>query len=249
MFLRMVSMVIRAEHSVKMANEYERNVITALRTQPGCSFASLLQNIQDEKDCVSLTIWDSKNQADEYEKSGVFRQLVESLRSFYEESNEWELKLTDDLSIEYTPIQVDPSVKGFDDDDTDEQYLQKFKDTPYAAKIISLTVQPEKIQEFQDIFISKVIPKFSKQKGFMHIILLRKENEFNIISFWDETIDFISPAGEESLRLLTKSIFELLPSSVKWQVSHKSARSSFASSEEIKASVFRCLTGEWFSNK
>ncbi len=247
MFLRMVSMSIRAEHSLKIAEEYDKNVVPALRHQPGCSFASLLQNIHDTKDCISMTIWDSKQEADEYEKSGVFKQLVETLRSFYEESNEGELKLNDDLSIEYTPIQIDPSVKGFDDDDTEKEYIQKFNITPYAANIITLTVQPDKIQEFQEIFASKVIPKFSEQKGFIHIILLRKSNEFNIITFWDETIDLNSSFGEQTLRTLTRSIFELLPSSVQWQVSHKASRSSYASTEEMKGSVYRCLTGEWFS--
>ena len=247
MFLRMVSMGVQAEHSEVFAKAYDENVISVLRLQPGCSFASLLQNIDDPKDCISVTIWESKKATEEYEHSGVFKALVESLRSFYEESNEFELKLTDDLSIEYTPIQNDPSLKQFDDNDTEKEYIRKFHITPYAAKIITLTVQPDKIQEFQEIFASKVVSKFSEQKGFIHIILLRKGSEFNIISFWDETIDLHAAAGEQSFRSLTKSVFELLPSSVQWQVSHKASRSSYATSEEIKASVYRCLTGEWFS--
>lgn len=247
MFLRMVSVGIRAEHAVKIAEEYDRNVVTALRTQPGCSFASLLQNINDKRDCISLTIWNSKEDAAEYEHSGVFKRLVESLRAFYEESNEWELKLSDDLSIEYTPVQVDPTVKGYDDDDMEKKYIRKFNVTPYAATIITLSVQPEKIREFQEIFVANVMPKFMGHKGFIHIILLRKNNEFNIIAFWDETIDFSSSFNDQTLRSLTRSIFEMLPSSVQWQVSHKAAKTSFASSEEITASVYRCLTGEWFS--
>ncbi|MBI2428503.1 MAG: antibiotic biosynthesis monooxygenase [Ignavibacteriales bacterium] len=247
MFLRMVSVGIRAEHALKIAEEYDRNVVTALRTQPGCSFASLLQNINDTTDCISLTIWNTKSDADEYEKSGVFKRLVESLRTFYEESNEWELKLTDDLSIDYTPVQIDPTVKGYDDADTEKKYIRKFNITPYAATVITLSVQPDKTQDFQDIFVTKVIPKFTEHKGFIHIILLRKSNEFNIISFWDETIDFNASFNDQVLRSLTRSIFEMLPSSVQWQVSHKSSKASFASSEEITASVYRCLTGEWFS--
>ena len=246
MFLRMVSMNIREEHSIKIAEEYDKNIISALRHQPGCEFASLLQNIHDPKDCISLTIWDSKEGTEEYEKSGVFKKLVESLRSFYEESNEWELKLTDDLSIDYTPIQLDPSLKQFTDDDTAKDYIQKFNVTPYAAKIITLSVQPDKIQEFEQIFISKIIPKFKLQKGFIHIILLRKEHEFNIISFWDETVDLTGSTGENSLDSLVRNIFSLLPSSVRWQVSHKASSKNIATSEEIHASVYRCLIGEWF---
>lgn len=247
MFLRMVSMNMKAEHSLKLAQEYEKNVIATLRHQAGCNFASFLQNINDKKDCISLTIWNSKQEADEYEKSGVFKRLVDSLRTYFEDSNEWEMKLTDDLSIEYTPIQADPSVKGFEDNASEKESIQKFHATPYAAKIMTLTVQPDKIQEFQETFVSKVIPKFNEQKGFVQIILLQKNNEFNSISFWDETIDLNSSFGEQTDRTLTKSIVELLPSSVQWQVSHKGSRSNYATTEEMKGSVYRCLTGEWFS--
>jgi heme-degrading monooxygenase HmoA len=247
MFIRMVSMGVNADHSEVFAKAYEDNIISALRIQPGCSFASLLQNIQDHKDCISLTIWESYKETEEYEKSGLFKQLVESLRTFYEESNEFELKLTDDLSIEYTPIQKDPTLRQFDDSDTEKEYIKKFNVTPYAVKIITLTVQHDKIQEFQGIFASKVIPKFKEQKGFIHIILLRKNNEFNIISFWDETIDLDTSPGGQNLNTLTRSIFNLLPATVQWQVSHKASRSSYAATDEISASVYRCLTGEWFS--
>jgi heme-degrading monooxygenase HmoA len=240
-------MGVQSNDSDRFAKAYEENIIAALRTQPGCSFASLLQNVNDYKDCISVTIWESKAATEAYESSGLFKALVESLRSFYEESNEFELKLTDDLSIEYTPVQNDPSLKQFDDDDTEKEYIQKFNITPFAAKIITLTVQHDKVQEFQDIFAEKVIPRFKEQKGFIHIILLRKENEFNIISFWDETIDLNADSGDQSLGALSRSIFKLLPSTVQWQVSHKASRSNFASSEEISASVYRCLTGEWFS--
>ncbi|MCK9410269.1 MAG: antibiotic biosynthesis monooxygenase [Bacteriovoracaceae bacterium] len=247
MFLRMVSMGVQAKDSDIFAKAYDENIISVLRRQPGCSFASLLQNIHDSKDCISVTIWESKEATIEYEQSGVFKALVESLRAFYEESNEFELKLTDDLSIEYTPVQNDPTLKQFDDTDTEKEYIQKFQITPYAAKIITLTVLPDTIQEFQEIFAEKVISKFQEQKGFIHIILLRKNNEFNIISFWDETIDLGNDTGSQSLTALTRNIFTLLPSSVQWQVSHKASRSSYVTTEEMKASVYRCLTGEWFS--
>ncbi len=246
MFLRMVSMGIRAEHSQKIAQEYERNVVSALRHQPGCRFASLLQNTADHKDCISLTIWESKSSTLEYESSGVFKKLVESLRAYYEESTEFELKLTDDLAIEYTPVQLDPSVQSFDDADTGKEYIRVLGVTPYAANIMTVTVQPEKILEFQEIFAAKVIPKFTGQKGFIHIILLRKSNEFNIISLWDETVD-LTAVGEQSLQGLARSIYSMLPSSVRWQVSHKSVRPTSVSTEEMHTGVYRCLTGEWFS--
>lgn len=247
MFLRMVSMGVQANDSDRFAAAYEQNVIAALRRQSGCSFASLLQNIDDPRDCISVTIWESKSATEEYERSGLFKSLVESLRSFYEESNEFQLKLTDDLSIEYTPVQIDPTLKQFDDNDTQKAYIRKFNVTPYAAKIITLTVQQEKTQEFQDIFAEQIIPKFKDQKGFIHIILLRNGNEFHIISFWDAAVDLHAASGDQSLAELTRNIVKMLPSTVRWKVSHRSASNSTVSSEDLTASVYRVLTGEWFS--
>jgi heme-degrading monooxygenase HmoA len=246
MFLRLVQHLVKTEYTVQLSATYERMILTGLRSTLGCVFASLLQNIDDPRECVSLTIWDSQQAASVYEVSGLFPELLSSLRPYFIESEDWELKLSDDLSIEYSPIQIDPSIKGYDEQ-TEKEGIPKFYTTPYAAKIITLTVQPEKIQEFQDIFASKIVQKFKSQKGFIHMILLRKSNEFNIISFWDETIDLNPSMGESSLDVFARSIFEILPSTVQWQVSHKASRTNYAASDEIKASVYRCLTGEWFS--
>jgi heme-degrading monooxygenase HmoA len=246
MFLRLVQHLVKTEYTVQLSATYERMILTGLRSTHGCVFASLLQNIDDPRECVSLTIWDSQQAASVYEVSGLFPELLSSLRPYFIESEDWELKLSDDLSIEYSPIQIDPSIKGYDEQ-TEKEGIPKFYTTPYAAKIITLTVQPEKIQEFQDIFASKIVQKFKSQKGFIHMILLRKSNEFNIISFWDETIDLNPSMGESSLDVFARSIFEILPSTVQWQVSHKASRTNYAASDEIKASVYRCLTGEWFS--
>jgi heme-degrading monooxygenase HmoA len=248
MFLRLVQHLVKTEYIVEMSSAYERKILSELRITQGCVFASLLQNVNNPRECISLTIWESQRAASLYEESGLFPVLLSSLRPYFVESNDWELKLSDDLSIEYTPIPIDPSIKGFNEQ-TEKEGIPKFYATPYAAKIITLTVQPEKIQEFQDIFASKIIPKFKSQKGFIHIILLRKSNEFNIVSFWDETIDLNPSMGDSNLDVFSRSIFEILPSTVQWQVSHKSSRTSYASSDEIKTSMYRCLTGEWFSKK
>ena len=246
MFLRLVHHLVKTEVIMPMSAKYDGMILTGLRSTQGCVFASLLQNVDDARKCVSLTIWESQQNASAYEESVLFPELLNSLREYFIEPNEWELKLTDDLSIEYAPIRIEPTIDRFEEDN-EKEYLQKYFATPYVVKILTVTVQPGKVNEFQGIFASKIIPIFNSQKGFIHIIRLRKGNEFNIISFWDETIDLNSSVGEQTLITLTRSIFEILPSTVQWQVSHKTSRTNFVTSEEIKASVYRCLTGEWFS--
>lgn len=246
MFLRMVSINIRVEQAVKIASAYAENVITALRTQPGCSFVALLQNVSNEREAISMTIWNSKAEADEYERSGVFHRLVESLRSFYEESNEWAFNLTEDFSIEYTPVAVEPTVTGFDDAATQKEYIKRFKETPYAAQIIRLTVQPERSADFEEVFNRVILPKYQQTKGFIHIILLRKEKECSIISFWNESFDFRSGVGNVTIDF-TRDIVSFLPSDVQWRVLQKNSQLRSVSSEDIHSSMYRCLVGEWIT--
>ena len=115
MFLRLVTHIIRAEETEKNAEVYARSVLTALRTTRGCVFASLLQNTGNPQECISLTIWNSRKESTDYEESGLYEKLVDSLRPFFAASSEWKLELSEDLSLEYTPVKIEPTVAGFDE--------------------------------------------------------------------------------------------------------------------------------------
>lgn len=246
MFLRMVTHVVRIEETEKMAEIYDRSVLSALRTTQGCVFASLMQNTANMHECVSLTIWNSKKESFEYEESGLYQQLVDALRPFFVESTEYKLELSADLSLEYTPIQVEPTVERFDESVSGSEHISKLKAKPFAVQILALSVQDEKAADFEKIFLSEIRPKYKTHKGFIDLILLRQQRKYHIISFWDEAVDIQSPSGPHSINELVQSIYKVLPSFVQWQVSHKSSVPSSASSEEIRTMVYRCLTAGWF---
>ena len=141
MYLRTVTHAVQRDKLILMVDTYERNILSALRSTSGCIFASLLQNTDNVQECISLTIWKSPQESLEYEESGLFRQLVNSLRPFFIESNEWNLELTDDLSLEYTPMRTEPTVTRFDNSVTGSEEITRLKEKPFAAHILSLTVQ------------------------------------------------------------------------------------------------------------
>ena len=247
MFLRMVTHAIRSNEAEHMAELYHRTGITALRTTPGCVFAALLQNTANAQECISLTIWNTPKDSYDYEESGLFLQLVNALRPFFLESNEWKLELSDNLSLEYTPIQSEPTVERYSESDEGTKKIVAMKANPFAVQILTLSVQEEKIREFSTIFSSEIHPKFKTHKGFIDLILVRQNREFHIISFWDETVDIQSPSGIHSINDLLKSIYTILPSFIRWKVSHRSTSHTSASSEDIKATVHRSLVAEWFT--
>jgi heme-degrading monooxygenase HmoA len=249
MFLRMVTHTIRSEESEGMAETYHRTVLSTLRLTQGCVFASLLQNTVNTQECISLTIWNSQKESFDYEESGSYQQLVDSLRPFFVVSDEYTLTLSEDLSLEYTPIQVEPTVERFNNSVTGSEKISRLKTNPFAVQILTLTVQEDQIHTFENIFSSDIHPKYKTHKGFIDLILLRQQRAYHIISFWDETVDIQSTSGIHSINELLTSIYKILPSFIRWKVSHSSAVHTSASSEDIKATVHRCLVAEWFTRQ
>jgi heme-degrading monooxygenase HmoA len=246
MFLRMVTTAIRVEESERNAAAYAGSIFPALRTTPGCVFAALLQNTNNPKECISLTIWNSQKESFDYEESGLYHQLVESLRPFFAESSEWKLELSADLSLEYTPIKEEPTVKRFDDSVTGSEHISDLKATPFAVQILTVRIREDKVHEFENIFSAEIHPKYKTQKGFIDLILVHQDREYRIISFWDETVDILSPSGVDVSSEVQRSIRSVIPSFVQWQSSQKNTSIISASSEDVKSTIYRCLTAEWF---
>lgn len=248
MYLRMVTHSVHEGKEADMAAAYEQTIFPALRSTPGCIFAALLHNTSDKSECVSLTIWKTRQEALAYEAGGLYNTLVEVLRPFFAASNEWKLELSEDLSLEYTPISVEPTIERFADSVAGSEEIARLKAKPFAVQILSLTVQEDRKKAFEDIFASEIHPRFRQHKGFIELLLLRQEREYYIISFWDGTVDIMAPSGVDSVSELIESIRGVLPSFIRWKLSHRSADRTSASSKDIRATVHRCLVAEWFAH-
>jgi len=246
MFLRMVTHIIRAEDSEKNARTYAGSVLSGLRTTKGCAFAALLQESANPKHCVSLTIWTSRQASVVYEESGLYEKLVDSLRPFFLETDEWKLELSEDLSLQYTPVRTEPSVEGFDETLVTSVELSGLRENPFAAHILAVTVLQEQVGEFEKKLSSDIDERYREIKGFLELITVRQDRTFYVISFWDQTVDLQSPSGVRLLDRLGESLSELLPAFIQWKVSHERAARFSASSEDVRSSVYRCLASEWF---
>jgi heme-degrading monooxygenase HmoA len=77
-------------------NIYGSEIIPTLKKTKGCRFAYLTENIQEEDDAISVTIWDSKEDADNYEKSGVFEDLTEKVKHTFSNLFQWKMALEKD---------------------------------------------------------------------------------------------------------------------------------------------------------
>lgn len=110
MYLRIVSAKIQSGKFEALKKVYTDEVIPALLATDGCRSAYLVGDMRDENEALSVTLWDSKEQADDYGKSGRYAQMVEKVAPMLSSLFQWKMALdpsqqatvatSDDMTVE-----------------------------------------------------------------------------------------------------------------------------------------------------
>lgn len=93
MYLRIVSVQLQPGKSNEFKVIYENDILPALKKLKGCRFAFMTKSSEDENRVVSISLWDSKQDADAYEKSGLFKELREKTKHTYSDFYRWKMAL------------------------------------------------------------------------------------------------------------------------------------------------------------
>lgn len=190
MYMRFVRMNALADKVNTLINFYDKAIVPVLQNTNGCRYACLIQSARREGECISMTLWDSHADAEEYEKSGRFRQLYDKIRPLLEDSSEWKIQLTTDYMLEYKPESNEPVVESYNvsymTEETKLPEAKKF--SPMYVRILSASVKPDKTEEVKRIYKDEIGPKLRQVKGCKYAFLtqnLREENEFFSITIWE----------------------------------------------------------------
>lgn len=62
---------------------YKDEIVPVVRQQKGNLECRLLEPVDKANEYISLTSWETKEQADAYHSSGVYAELVNKVRQFY----------------------------------------------------------------------------------------------------------------------------------------------------------------------
>ena len=62
---------------------YDRELAPIVKKQKGNLDCRMLEPVDKADDYISMTVWDSKEDADAYQASGVYKQLVDRVRSSF----------------------------------------------------------------------------------------------------------------------------------------------------------------------
>lgn len=189
MFMRLVQAKAKPDSLWKLRRNYEERVVPSLQKTPGCLYACLMQGSRLPEEVISMTMWESQKHAEDYERSGLFNQLLEEARPLLADSSEFRLELSKDLKLEYVPTPMEPTVKSMPVAVMSRDLKTGFdKPAEMFLRIVSAKLKPEKQGEFREIYIHEIIPALEATKGCRHAYLLmpdREKSEAMSVTIWD----------------------------------------------------------------
>ena len=112
LFIRILSVKLQPGKTEEFARIYQTEILPVLRSVQGCRYAFLTEGVEERNEVISLTIWDSKDAADIYESSGLFRKLTRKVRHTFSELYQWKMAAERRSNVQVTTTE-DLDVKGY----------------------------------------------------------------------------------------------------------------------------------------
>lgn len=249
MFMRLVQVKVKPEALAAIPKLYNERIIPVLRQTPGCLFAGLIRSNDRPEESISLTLWDTPEHAEEYERSGLFQKLLHDAKPHLADASEWRIQLSKDLTLEYAPVQEEPVVKSYnvaassgDPELTPEHTPQMF------VRIVSARLQPGKTEEFARLYAGEILPTLRHVPGCRYAFLTEGiENEVLSISIWNTKQDADTYETSGLFERLTRKVQHTFTELYQWKMAferHPSRRIS--TSDDLTIQRYNVVTGKSF---
>lgn len=93
MFIRIMSMVIQKNKLEEFKKLYTDHIVPELENTKGCIYIFLTESVNKENEFISVTIWENKEYAEEYESSGKFEDLTKKIKHTFSQLYLWKMSL------------------------------------------------------------------------------------------------------------------------------------------------------------
>jgi quinol monooxygenase YgiN len=93
LYVRVLSVRLKPDGMEEFRKIYEREILPALYETSGCRYAYLTEDAAKPDEALSLTVWNRKEDADEYERSGRFGLLVKKISHLLAGLYQWKMSL------------------------------------------------------------------------------------------------------------------------------------------------------------
>ncbi len=251
MFMRFLQLKLQPEYIAEFKKFYEEDVLEKLHKTPGCLFAGLIKSKPEINEYISLTFWQTKEQAENYETHGAFKNLLEKAKFFLAESTEWKVHLSEDMELQYGPDDEEPVVKKYvvavKNEDSENLNLGS---SNIFVRVLSLIIREDKLEEFKKLYSEIIIPVLKDTKGCRYIFLTESvnvKNEFISVTIWETKEDADEYESSGKFNELTEKVKHTFSQFYLWKMSlEKEYGSKIKASEDFKIERYDLVTGKSF---
>lgn len=91
LYLRVVSIKVQEGKIDLFRSLYNDHILPVLRHYPGCMVVQLAQSVLHAQEFISVTVWNTRLAAQDYEKSGAFERLKQALKPALSGLSQWSM--------------------------------------------------------------------------------------------------------------------------------------------------------------
>lgn len=243
MYLRLVQAKAKAPETAGLREAYEQHVIPTLQATPGCLLACLLQGTHASDEVASLTLWETQDDAVDYEKKGTFASLMDRVRPFLVDASEMHVELTKDLTLSYEPTPEEPTVSQFPVSlDLPTKQHERLRGTYPFLRIVSVTLKPDRKDEYHSLYINEVIPALQQANGCLHAYLImpsRGKHESLSVTIWESRQSAEEYESSGLFAQLLQKVKHTFTDLLQWKLElDPKQRAKAAGTEELKVQGF-----------
>jgi len=251
MYMRFLQLKSKSANIEVLTSFYNSIAIPQLQKIPGCLFAGLVQSSTESNELISMTIWDTQENADGYEKSGVYQKLVEQMKPFLAESTEWKIQLSENLKLEYLPVPEEPVLKEYTiAAQSDFKQSNTKQSSRMYVRIVSSKIQKGKTEEFKRIYRDEIIPVLKTIKGCRYAYLsesLHEGYESLSITIWDSKEDAENYEKSGRFGEMIDKVKHTFSQFYRWKMAlEKNTGGQIKTSEDLNVNKYRLVSGKSF---
>jgi quinol monooxygenase YgiN len=250
MFMRFLQIKLNPTYTEQFKNFYDVTVLPQLQKMSGCTFAGLIRSGPENSEFISLTFWETQQNAEQYEKSETFKDLLKQTRPFLSESNEWKIQLSDKMELEYAQVEEEPEVKKYNVELQKDDEKIKFQDTKMYLRIVSMKIQEDKLDEFKKIYLEKIIPALKETEGCRHVFLtesINQKDEFISVTIWDDKTYADKYESSGTFEELISKVKHTFSQFYLWKMDlEKEYSAKIKTTEDLKVEAYNIIAGKSF---
>lgn len=251
MFLRLVQVRVRPDTLSRVPKLYAERIMKPLRETTGCLFAGLIQSVGGSGEAFSMTLWDTAEHAEAYEKSGLFAALLKEAGPYIFGSSEWKIQLSEDLKLEYAPVQEEAVVRSYRvTASSDDRPPEAIPADRLYVRLLSIKLQPGKREEFVKIYNAEILPALDKVKGCRYAFLtegIEDQNAVVSLTVWSskDAADAYESSGQ--FEDLMDKVRHTLSGLYRWKMAvETSSDLKVHTSDDVQVAGYDVVKGETF---